>query len=145
MRQERRKFLRHPIRVPIKLKIVDDNSFVKSQTADLSEEGMRFEWPDELSQGTLLDVTIPIGNRLFKITGQVVYSTRESTTGLFRTGVAFQEPMMAFRAKLAEEILRIQQFRQKVSRMLGHPISEEEAASKWIKKYAEKFAQIYQT
>ena len=49
MGQERRTFLRHPIKVPIKVKFPDDSTVQRSQTADLSEEGMRFDWHEELT------------------------------------------------------------------------------------------------
>lgn len=143
MELERRSSLRHPIQVPIQVRVAGDDTSRKSQTGDLSEGGLHFYWNRELSRGTALSVTIPVMSRLFQMVGAVVYSQKDSLTNLYRTGVSFEEPGSSFRAKLAEEILRIQKFQEEASRTAGHPLSEEEAARKWIKKYAEKFSEIY--
>ena len=142
-KEERRQFLRHPLRVPIQVRIVGDPILVKSQTGDLSEGGLYFFWTRELSKGTGVSVAIPVLTRVFEMTGEVAYSSQDLETRLYRTGVSFTRPASAFRAKLAEEILRIRRFREEASKAAGHQISEEEAALKWIKKYAEKFSEIY--
>ncbi len=143
MGQERRQFLRHPIKVPIKLRITGQKDTLKCQSADLSEGGLHFLWPENMAKGSLLEISIPIAEKLFKLNGRVAYSFEDAHTGLYRTGISFEGPTMSFRVKLAEEILRIQEFREETSRTVGRLISEEEAASRWIKKYAEKFARLY--
>lgn len=143
MNEERRQSLRHPLQVPIQIRIAGDSLPVKSQTGDLSEGGLHFYWTRELSKGTGVSVAIPVLTRVFEMTGEVAYSSPDLETRLYRTGVSFTQPTSAFRAKLAEEILRIRQFREKASEAAGRLISEEEAARKWIKKYAEKFSEIY--
>ena len=45
----------------------------------------------------------------------------------------------AFKARLAEEILRIHEFRNKLSRSIGSELTEEEAAVRWIAEYAKTF------
>lgn len=143
MKEERRQFPRHPLQVPIQVRIAGDPIPVKSQTGDLSEGGLYFYWTRGLSKGTGVSVAIPVLTRVFEMTGEVAYSSPDLETRLYRTGVSFTQPTSAFRAKLAEEILRIRQFREKASEAAGRLISEEEAARKWIKKYAEKFSEIY--
>ena len=143
MKEDRRQFPRHPLQVPIRVRIAGDPIPVKSQTGDLSEGGLYFYWTRELSKGTGVFVAIPVLTRVFEMTGEVAYSSQDLETRLYRTGVSFTQPTSAFRAKLAEEILRIREFREKASETAGRRISEEEAARKWIKKYAEKFSEIY--
>lgn len=143
MRKERRKFLRYPIKVPVQLQLEDDPQAVKSQTGDLSEGGLHFYWIRALAVGAPAQVTLPVLDRLFRLTGQVIYSFKDQVTGLFRTGVSFKEPTSAFQAKMAEEILRIQKFREELSRKTGVAVSEEEAAKEWVKKYSKEFAEVY--
>lgn len=140
---ERRQSLRYPIRVRIRLQLGVDPAVIHSQTGDLSEGGLHFLWMQALAKGSPLRVTLPILDRAFKMTGRVAYSNRDVVTGLFRIGVAFREPSSAFRMKLAEEILRIQKFREEYSQEEGYEISDEEAAVKWIQKYSREFAKIY--
>lgn len=143
--EERRRFLRHPIRVPIKIHLPDREDPGKSQTGDLSGGGLLFSWPAEITPGTSLEITLPIGSQAFRMKGCVAYCVKnEAGDTSFRIGVAFEEPAMSFRLKLAEEVYRIQEYRYQVSRLLGRLISEEEAAAKWIEKYATRFAELYQ-
>ncbi len=142
--KERRQHLRHPIRVPIKVQMGKKDITLKSQTGDLSQGGLQFLTAEEIPQGTLMDVTIPIGDRIFRLYGWVVWTASDPKSGLFKVGVSFDQPVMSFRAKLAEEVHRIREFRDETERKTGRPISEEEAASIWIDKYAQKFAELYQ-
>ena len=144
MTKDRRNYLRYPVRVPIRLRIGKDPVAIKTQSGDLSEGGLYFLWHTELPSGTPVQVTLPVESRLFELKGSVAYSAKEGATGLFRTGISFRGRVSAFRAKLAEEILRIQEFRERSSEKAGCSVSEEEAARKWIKQYAEKFSEIYQ-
>lgn len=143
MTKDRRNYLRYPVQVPMRIKIGKDPVAIKTQSGDLSEGGLYFLWHTELRRGTAVQVTLPVESRLFELKGSVAYSAREGATGLFRTGVCFKGKVSAFRAKLAEEILRIQEFREKTSEKAGFAVSEEEAARRWIKQYAEKFSEIY--
>jgi len=127
----------------MKLQLASDSPTLHSQTGDLSEGGLHFFWIRSLAKGTPLQIALPVLNRVFKLTGEVVYSIRDTITGLFRTGVAFRDPSNTFRVKLAEEILRIQKFQEELSRKQKEEISVEEAARKWIQKYSKEFAKIY--
>lgn len=143
MGDERRHYLRHPYKIPVKVRLTSDKDSLKIHSADLSEGGMSFFLEEPVPEGTTMEITLPVENRMFKLQGRIAYSLKDPTSGHYRTGVAFKSPLMSFRAKLAEQVLRIQEFRKKVSHMVGHEISEEEAATKWIEKYAQKFAELY--
>ena len=140
---ERRRSLRHPIKVRVRLQLTGDPAVTRSQTGDLSEGGLHFFWVRSLAKGMPLRVTVPVLNQAFKMTGKVIYSVRDTVTGLFRTGISFIETSSAFRMKLAEEILRIQKFRDEISEKQGHMVSEDEAALAWIQKYSKEFSRIY--
>lgn len=140
---ERRQFLRFPIRVRVRLRLADDPGPIRSQTGDLSGGGLYFYWIRVLAKGSLFKVNLPVLDRAFNFTGRVVYSVKDALTGLFRTGVAFREPSSVFRKKLDEEILGIQKLRDKLSQKEGYPVSDDEAAAKWIQKYSREFAKIY--
>jgi len=140
MENEKRKFFRHPIKVPIQLTRVENNTAVNSRAEDLSQGGLAFFWPESIPEGTLLQLSIPVEKQLFKMKAYVTHSQKDPDTGLFKTGVYFEDSVSSFRAKLAEEIIQIRQYREKMSLLRGHPFSEEEAAKVWIDRNAEDFA-----
>lgn len=96
-----------------------------------------------LPVGTKLSLRIPVGDQMFKVNGQVAYCASSRESGRFRTGVAFLDAENAFRAKLAEEILQINEYQRRISRALGRDVSEEEAAREWIQKHARNFSHLF--
>lgn len=142
MENEKRKFFRHPIKVPIQLTRVENGAATPSRAEDLSQGGLAFFWPESIPEGTLLKLSIPVEKQLFKMNAHVTHSQKDTGTGLFKTGVCFEDSVSAFRAKLAEEILQIRQYREKMSLLRGQQLTEEEAAKLWIDRNAEDFAKI---
>ena len=129
MNQERRKFYRHPVNVPIQFQEVRAGKPDRTISVDLSEGGICFLADHFIAKGSGVQLTIAVENERFKISGNVAYCNREAHTGRYRTGVVFQDATNAFRAKLAEEMLKIKEYREKISGELGHEISQEEAAA----------------
>ena len=142
MERERRQFYRHPIKVPIQLAKIESAAPDSSRTEDLSQGGLSFFWSELLEEGAHLLIFIPVEKQLFKMNAHVAYCRKDDSTGLFKTGVRFEDSVSAFRAKLAEEILRIRQYREKMTHLRGREISEEEAAQLWIDRNAKDFADL---
>ena len=140
MDNEKRKFFRHPIKVPIQLTRIENHTSVNTRAEDLSQGGLAFFWPELIPEGTYLQLSIPVEKQLFKMKAHVTHSQKDTNTGLFKTGVHFEDPVSSFRAKLAEEIIQIRQYREKMSLLRGHSFSEEDAAKIWIDRNAENFA-----
>ena len=137
--KEKRHFFRHPIHVPIKLRIASMAQTLASQSSDISLGGLNFSWPKKLSRGTMIDITIPVKEKFFDVTAKVVYSKEDRRSARYRTGVSFVDFPSAFKARLAEEVLQILEYRKSISRELGHEVSEEEAAKKWVHEFAHDF------
>lgn len=144
MNNDQRQFYRHPIKVPIQLTKVESSSPSHGQSEDLSQGGLSFFWPEALAKGAHLQISIPVEKQLFKMNAHVTHCEKDSTTGLFKTGVCFEDSASAFRAKLAEEILEIRQFCEKMSLLRGKKFSEEESARMWVERNAEIFAKLIQ-
>jgi c-di-GMP-binding flagellar brake protein YcgR len=136
--KERRKYFRHPIQVPLKLKPAHRHGTL-SESRDLSLGGLNFIWPSKLSRGTLLDITIPVKEKMFELRARVTFSREDRRTARFLTGVSFVDFPSAFKARLAEEVLQILEFRKALSRETGHEVTEEEAASRWVSENASRF------
>ena len=139
--KEKRKFFRHPIQWPLTLRVLNTTRTVSSQARDISLGGLKFSWPKKISKGTLLDITIPVKEKFFDVKAKVVYSQEDRKTAHYFTGVSFVDFPSAFKARLAEEVLEILEYRKSISRQLGHEVSEEEAAKKWVHEFARDFGQ----
>ena len=140
--KERRKFFRHPIQVPIRLRVAEKGAAAVIASHDISLGGLNFVWPKKLLKGTLLDITIPVKEKFFDLRGKVVFCREDRKTARYSTGVSFVDFPSAFKARLAEEVLQILEFRKAISRQLGHEVTEEEAASQWVRNYAARFPAV---
>ena len=138
-RKEKRQFFRHAVNVPIQLKMEKHGDSYLSESKDISLGGLSFIWPSRISKGSLLTISIPVKEKVFDLKVRVAYSTGYKKSNQYRTGVSFLSSPDAFKAKLAEEVLQIIEYQKSVSRELGCELSEEEAAHRWINKYADKF------
>lgn len=142
MENEKRQFYRHPIKVPIQLTKVEEKSPAKVRSEDLSQGGLSFFWPNPVPEGSHLEITIPVEKQLFKMNAHVTHCQKDDITGLFKTGVCFEDSISAFRAKLAEEIIEIRQYCEKMSLLRGKKFSEEESARLWVERHAENFSKL---
>ena len=140
--KERRKYFRHPLQVPIRLKPAGKTVGAPSRSQDLSLGGLNFMWPKKLAKGLLLDITIPVKEKLFELRAKVAYAREDRKTAHYFIGVNFTDFPSAFKARLAEEVLEILEFRKTISRNIGHEVSEEEAASQWVREHAAQFPVI---
>ncbi len=130
--QEKRKHLRHPIHTPIRFSIDREKSAKTIESRDLSLGGLSFLYAQRLSRGNVIQFGIPVKQKMFEVTGRVVYSKEDRKTGRFRTGISFVDASSTFTAKLAEEALEILEYQKKISKERGLSVSEEEAAGLWI-------------
>jgi c-di-GMP-binding flagellar brake protein YcgR len=142
MENEKRKFFRHPLKVPIQLTRIEDQTSARSHAEDLSQGGLAFFWPEPIPEGTKLQLSIPVEKQLFKMMAYVKHAQKDIEMGLYKIGVCFEDSVSSFRAKLAEEILEIRQYREKMSLLRGQQLSEEDAAKMWIDRNAEDFAKL---
>jgi hypothetical protein len=141
--RERRRYARHPIRVPTRVRPRGGLPEFQSRVADLSEGGLCFDSPEPLPLETTVDISLPIADERFTVVGTVVRSVPSETGDAHVIGVAFVHPAMSFRMKIAEQVLRIQELRRELSRELGREVPNEEAADRWVADYAKDFAELY--
>jgi len=140
---EKRQFYRHPLKVPIQYQAASLSRGSQTSSVDLSQGGLSFLADRFFAKGTVINLTIPVGEELFKLQGHVAYCNREAAMDRYRTGVAFMNAVDAFQAKLAEQMHRIREYRAKRSRELHEELSEEQAADEWIQKYARHFSYLF--
>ena len=137
--KEKRAFLRHPISVPLDLRLENEPK-ASSRSQDISPAGLSFLWAQKLPAGRSIHITLPVKSKRFHLSATVVYSSPTSINGLYKTGARFDDVASAFQAKLAEEVLEILEFQKKLSRETGQAVPEEEAAERWVSLYARYFS-----
>ncbi len=136
---ERRYFYRHRVPIPIRIKTKANGELMPSQSIDLSYGGLGFLWERPLDEGSIIFITVPVKDEVFDLRARVAYSERDDNRGLYHIGATFLDEITAFKARLAEQVLEIMRYRQHMSRTLRREVSEEEAATRWIERYARFF------
>ena len=140
---ERRRFIRHLLVSPLEFKISDDNNFEKSETINVSEGGLLFMSKQNVPAGTLIDINMPLYDKVFKIKARVVHGDKDENSELYKLGVAFESYHDAFKVKLIEQIYLIEEYRVLRSLQLGREMTLQEASREWIKRYSKRFEKLY--
>lgn len=142
--RDRRHGVRHPIPVPVVVRPRGETgSGIFSTVADLGEGGIAFASPRRIPVDSVVDVLLALHDRTFSLAGSVLSCSAAGSGGTFRVGLAFLHPSMSFRMKLAEQVLRIQEFRLELSQERGEEVTTDEAAREWIARHAAEFADLY--
>lgn len=139
--EDRRRFLRHPIEIPLSYKILKDERRNISQTKNLSDFGISFLTDKPVSEGQILEIHIytPRQNLFAKsIVKWQQYSAKDKK---YQIGVMFLDKQAGFRARMVEQICQIDLYRQRKMAEEAREIPYNEAAMEWIDLHAKNFAE----
>lgn len=139
---EQRRYQRHPIRVPVAVRPKGSPEFL-SRVGDLSEGGVSFASSIPLPVGTPIEIELDVHHTRFTLTGTVVTCLELQEDHAFRIGLSFETPAMAFKLKLAEQVLRIEELQRELTLERGAEVTRAEAAEVWVRRYAAAFARFY--
>ncbi|MDD4183061.1 MAG: PilZ domain-containing protein [Candidatus Omnitrophica bacterium] len=146
---ERRRFIRHPLSIPISYKIVKKTqNAIKEKglpavTSNVSMGGLLFSTKHPVKVGSLIVIKLPFKDKIFNVQSKVVHCVKSPETKLYNVGSSFYRFTDAFKTKLVEQIYLIAEYRDLRSIQLGREISLEEASREWIERYAERFKRLY--
>lgn len=138
---DRRRYVRHPICVPVLVRPRNSSRDFKSFSGDLSVGGLSFDSALPLDLGSTLDVELPVHHTRFGLEATVASCAPQGPG--FRIGLSFVEPNAAFKLKLAEQVLRIEELQATLTKERGAVVTSREAARVWVEQYAESFADLY--
>ncbi|MBN2366677.1 MAG: PilZ domain-containing protein [Calditrichaeota bacterium] len=99
---EKRKFIRHPVEVPIEYKISGQEKNLTESTKDISFGGIRFQTRHYIEPGTLLLLKFPTIHPDVELRAIVVWCNEEKE--FEEIGVEFLDENEAYRARTIEEI-----------------------------------------
>jgi c-di-GMP-binding flagellar brake protein YcgR len=145
---ENRKFIRHPLCMPLAYKVLgvgkkDDKEAALAQTLNVSLGGLLFSSKNMVKAGTRIVINMPFEDKMFKVKALVVRCTKNVETAFFDIAVSFQRIQEAFKVKMIEQIYLIAEFRDLLSLQSGKQVSLEVASKKWIKRYSARFKKLY--
>lgn len=138
--EETRKYIRHPLNIPIEYKIGQENFEFKDEIRNISVGGICFSSNSAITPETVLLVRIPSIDPEFSGLGRVIWCL-EKNDGI-EVGVEFIDEHDAYRIRLIEQICYIKTYQADALKKEGRQLTDEQAALEWTRKFASKFPVI---
>ena len=135
-----REYIRHPSSIPLEVKIADLPDPQSEYLNNVSLGGLSFQSKNQLENGTLIVIRIPLLKETIQINGKVVWCRKQDSS--YEVGVTFRDREEAFRTRMVEQICHIEQYRSEVMEREHRQLTSEQAAIEWIKKYAASFPEL---
>ncbi len=136
-----RKFIRHPVDVPIEVTLDwaddEDDETVDQTITNVSLGGLAFVSPRPLDLLERVRISIPILDQENVLVGNVVWC--EKSASGYEIGIEFERSRDVYRLRMIEQICHIEHYRKEIARVEGRQLSAQEAAREWIAKYAGEF------
>jgi hypothetical protein len=105
---QQRKYIRHPVEIPIEYKITGDPHTRSDAATNVSLGGLCFQSASAIPVGTLVSLSFPSINAGVEITGKVAWFAQKETH--VDIGVEFQTRSEVYLAKTIEELCYIRKF-----------------------------------
>ena len=138
--RERRRFIRHPTRIPVVCMKEGHIDEVPSALRDISHGGLRFASPTAFDPGDIVRLEFPDLQHPDRIQGEIMWACRapEDPHRPFYNGMRFLHENMRFRARLVEQICHIEAYRRAQEEQ-GRALGDQQAAREWIALCADRF------
>lgn len=133
---ERRKFIRHPVDIEIRLSRASFKGSEEVLISDLGGGGLAVQSETFYKKGTRLIVHIPHVHPPFEAIGVVCW--HRILNDQYLIGIRFMDEGSTLRMRMVEQICQIEHCRKQLMAE-GKVTSFEDAAKEWIDKYAEDF------
>lgn len=144
---ERRNYIRHPLSYPFRTRIIHEGHALHgeelhSESENIGDGGLQFKSDRALPKGTEVEMDLSVENRRFKLDGKVVRCKRIAGD-LYNIAVSFHSPSELLKARMMEQVVRIELFKQRLERRYGVKIDFGWLAREWIRRYSSLFAKQY--
>lgn len=137
---ERRGHARHAADMPIEVRLQDIVTHRTEYLNEISFGGLSFRSHTPLDAGTRVDIRIPLVRPVFHATGRVIWCRPSAADpAAYDVGVEFTGARDNFRVRMLEQICHIENFKKELASQTGKPVTGEQAALEWIRRYADKF------
>jgi hypothetical protein len=132
-----RRFIRHTADVPIEIRTLPGQHARRQPAINVSEGGLSFVSEDNIPVGSTIEIRIDAVDPPFEAQARVVWTKGEDDGHCI--GVQFLDTADAFRSRMVEQVCAIDRYRREVEETEGRVMTQAEAASEWIAKYAGRF------
>ena len=132
-----RTYIRHPANIPVQIHIETQTPGMPHRLNNVSRGGLAFNAAEPLPKGSVIRLTIAVVDPVFEAQGIVTHCHREADQ--YVVGIEFIHRNDLFVARMVEQICHIEQYKYEVAAQEGRQLSGQEAATEWIRKYADSF------
>ncbi len=134
--RRRRGYIRHPVEIPL---AVNAHAWEQPATAhDLGHGGIRFLAAGMVEPGTWLTLSFSSLDGAPQVHARVIWCQAVEGDG-YEVGAAFPAEADRMRARMMEQVVAIERYRERVEREEGRVLAPEEAAREWVNRNAGKF------
>jgi hypothetical protein len=143
---ERRKFIRHPLSYPLKTTAHHTSAGLKEvmgESQNIGAGGLLFFSESYFDPGSEVKIELCVEGRKFQIDGTVVRCSQKNSGERFSVAVAFHEPSELLKARMMEQVVRIELFKDRLERKYSVELDFAAVAKEWIRRYSKLFARRY--
>ncbi|MDD5120157.1 MAG: PilZ domain-containing protein, partial [Candidatus Omnitrophica bacterium] len=125
---ERRRFIRHPISLPLKYKVIKQGASagsvnLEAETKNISIGGLSFPAKRPVKADSMIAISMPFEDKVFNIKAKVVRCENNPETKLYDIAVNFFRLHEAFKVKMIEQIYLIAEYRDLLTLETGKEVS----------------------
>lgn len=142
---EKRRFIRHPLSYPVRARLCGgcpEPDHIETVSENISEGGLQFRSLRPLPVGAEVEIDLEVEKRSFELDGRVVRCRRHNKGG-FLVAVAFHSTHELLKARMMEQVVRIELFKQRLERRYRRTCDFSWVAGEWIRRYSASFARRY--
>lgn len=138
---ENRRYIRHPSDIPIEVNSEQSTEREENKLLhNISLGGLCFKSKAPFQKDETVSIRIALVRPVFEVKARVVWS-KENNDGSFDIGLEFSGAVDAFKARMVEQVCRIEQYKKEVQEREGRVLTGSQAALEWINKYAKEFSE----
>ena len=134
---ESRRSIRHPSDIPIEYTLSEGDRNQAQPLADVGFGGLSFYMGKPLPPGQHLQLCVPSIRPDMSI--ESIVSWCEKSQYGYQVGIHFLQEQDRFTIRMVEQICHIEAYRHRILEQEGRELTATEAASEWIRLYAEDF------
>ncbi len=134
-----RRYIRHPTDIPIAWKLGEVIPPGTEYLSNISEGGLAFFSTVHVMPGSSIEISIPVLHPQLTMEGVVVWCRETERETIFEVGVRFVNTDSHFRMRMVEQVCYIEHFKKILEEETGSPVTGEDAALEWIRRFAKDF------
>ncbi|MDH3376103.1 MAG: PilZ domain-containing protein [Gammaproteobacteria bacterium] len=125
-----RRYSRYPTDIPVMLGRVGGDDDTTCRTRNLSQGGMSFEALSHMEPGTSVHLRVPVCRPPIEVDSEVVWC--RAASGVFETGVRFEDAASLSGAWMAEQVKSIETYRFQKLHNDGRALDGDQALREWL-------------